>query len=932
MLPKASEHKDEKVNFNYFDQDEDGEKVPTDSQKEDKLSDQLDDVQKTLEDELERIGGKGFTGDAEGSFNEKLQFLDTLSEGLKPGSTRQQIEIEEDGDEADFNETNILGGLSNEERQLFNKMLAAFEKRTKVGQSNQELDDEEGDILESLTEKERQIYNDMLQSMAEITKSELLDEEEIQALNQGKFASLRDNANDKSIEAPNVAQIAPDAASVPLVSTSQVADVSRKRPAAKSKAIETQPAITGTTVIIPRNNLPREGQAYITRLNETLEKAVGQPKKLRKELWRWYSISRKTLASDYSRVPVATWMLLWDEFAVDSLDNPDRMAHIITLANDLHAANVPLKPEQTLLHIEAQFVDGHQEKALNSWESSRSSLTLDDATAAAYWALGVRMLSELKQPARAQDAADILLNNLGAVSEARALLPLIRAWSVYPDKTANQLAWAMYVRFKVWKGDKMEMQDYDDVAGIFSEAQQPDLALAVFRDMMLTGDELAKQYDSITLYQRLTGIKNVNALKSFQLSPEETSWRSSEHLSLLPAKFRNKFFFGSWIKKLVGEEQIDWAAQVVELMSQKGIKPSATYLNGIIGAWFRSGAQKNLDKGTEMAWKMIAARLEFVRQRSMNESANFTGVARAVLSDNREGFKRPSSHYAAAQATLETFTVLIEHYQKLNQKGRVQELLTTLKAAKIRPTTPFVNSLLELGTAINNRPWVWSIYEHFMMHDSVPATQYTFVILWRNMKDHVDPVINRNKAGFPSPRFLFAEMGRSSLWKKEMMARELYSQIILCFGLSDDQVGTAVALRAMQHNHGVYPDESTVRSVVLQLAKLSVTNVKGFRARRLNINKDTQRRITEIGNVMKKLKEQRTAALEAQGIDVEAMTAEEKSEESLMLLISLLKYATEGRLKSDPNLRAKAGVGGIDYLGREAAKDMGVEQSLPWLA
>lgn len=684
-------------------------------------------------------------------------------------------------------------------------------------------------------------------------------------------------------------------------------------------------------VAIPRMTFPREGQAYISRLNETLDKSVAAPSKHRKELWRWYSLSRKTLAAAWGQIPATTWKLLWDEFSVESLDNPDRMAHIILLAGDMEAANVPLNAQQMLLHTEALFVDGHQEDALAQWESARPSLALVDATATAYWALGVRMLAQLKQPARAQEAADMLLNNLKAVKESRALIPLIRAWSKYSDKTAIQIAWAIYVRFKFWMGASMEMQDYDDVAGIFLAAQRTDLALAVFRDMMLTGDPLAKQYDSITLYQRLVGIKNTKALKSFELSPEETNWISSEHLTILPGKFGNKFFFGSWIKKLVGDGEIDWASQVVELMSSRGIRPDATYLNGIIGAWFRTGTAENQEKGTAMAWKMISARLEFVRQRSQRSRLNFEGPVRANYGQpGKDDFVRPSSIKVSAQATLETFSVLIQHYQQLDQKERVQELIGTIKAAEIKPNTAFLNDLLELGTAIHHRPWVWSLYMRFVQQENVRASQYTFALLWKNMKDHVDPLINRTKAGFPSPRILFSEMVMSPAWNSEKMARELYDQIILCFGLADDQIGTAVALRAMQKLYGLFPNEATVRSVVLQLAKAGVKNVAGFRPRRLNLNKDTQRRISDIGKVMKTLKEERTKVLQESGVDIEKMSPEDGAEESLKLLINLLKFAMETRIKSSDQLTMEAGVGGIDYLARSAAKEMGVSENLPW--
>ncbi|KFY98108.1 hypothetical protein V498_01661 [Pseudogymnoascus sp. VKM F-4517 (FW-2822)] len=685
-------------------------------------------------------------------------------------------------------------------------------------------------------------------------------------------------------------------------------------------------------VSIPRQSFPREGQAYISRLNEALAKASTAPFKNRKELWRWYSLSRKTLSAAWGEVPTSTWKLLWKELSVEALDNPDRMAHVIQLGNDMEAANRPLKPEQILLYIEALFVEGNQKDALARWESARPSVTLVESTAIQYWALGVVMLAKSKQPARAQEAADVLLNDLKAAKESRALIPLIRTWSEYSDNSAIQMAWALYVRLKFWMGSSMGMQDYDAVAGIFLTSNRTDLALAVFRDMMLTDDPVGKNYDSLALYPRFVGLKGTRALESFQLGLEETSWTRSNPLTVLPPKFRNKFFFGSWIKKLVGDDEIDWASQVVELMSQRGIRPDATYLNGIIGAWFRTGSAENQKKGTALAWKMIAARLEFVRERSYRYTSNLEGPVRARFdTTTKNDFIRPSSIAVSAQASQETFSVLIQHYQQLGQKDRVQELLGAIKAAEIKPNTAFLNNLLELGTAMHHRPWVWSLYVRFVEQENVVPSQYTFALMWKSMKDHVDPLINRSKAGYPSPRFLFSEMTKSSTWKNEKLAREMYDQIILCFGLSDDQIGTAVALAAMQRLYGMYPNEATVRSIVLQIAKAGVKNVAGYRPRRLNLNKDTQRRISDVGKVLKTLKDDRTKQLQDQGVDVEGMSMEDRSEESLKLLCLLLRSTVEVRMASETSeLGMEAGVGGVDYLARSAAQEMGVPENLPW--
>jgi hypothetical protein len=137
----------------------------------------------------------------------------------------------------------------------------------------------------------------------------------------------------------------------------------------------------------------------------------------------------------------------------------------------------------------------------------------------------------------------------------------------------------------------------------------------------------------------------------------------------------------------------------------------------------------------------------------------------------------------------------------------------------------------------------------------------------------------------------------------------------------------------MQRLYRLYPNEATVRSIVLQIAKAGTKNVAGYRPRRLNLNKDTQRRINDVGNVLKILKDRRTKQLQDQGVDLEKMSVEDKSEESLKLLCQLLRYTVEARMASEEasELRMEAGVGGVDYLARSAAREMGVSENLPWV-
>ena len=144
------------MELRYYDQREDGQRTPVDTSREERVAEKLDVAEKALKAQLAKSGATGdFKGDAEGSFEEKLQLFDELSKNLEPGSG---VDIGEE-DDIDFDEKNVLGGLSTDEHKLFNKMLAAFERRAKAAESDKVLDGEdEVDILEGLNEQERKIF------------------------------------------------------------------------------------------------------------------------------------------------------------------------------------------------------------------------------------------------------------------------------------------------------------------------------------------------------------------------------------------------------------------------------------------------------------------------------------------------------------------------------------------------------------------------------------------------------------------------------------------------------------------------------------------------------------------------------------------------------------------------------------------------------
>ena len=670
---------------------------------------------------------------------------------------------------------------------------------------------------------------------------------------------------------------------------------------------------------IPIEKLPEERRTYISKLNQAIQTFALQPSNYAhvQQLWKRYNHCKANLILARDLVPPAVWKLLWEAFSTPRVENRNRMAHVKKLAEDMKAAGLGLDRPQTLLYLKALFYEGEYKKALSQWELEQTFLSCYPSTASKYWELGVRILANDNQPERAEEATDLLINGTGE-SDPRVLISIIRSWLKSRDQAAVQRAWATYIRLKYLLASEMKMKDYDDVAGTFLEAQQTDLALAVFRDMMLSENPESYERDSVAIYRRTLNLHR--DLRSFKLAPAELSWKSYDPFTALPPEKRNKYFYGSWIKKLIGDGKVDWAAQVAGSMYHHNIIPDPKYMNGIIGAWLRSGTAADKRKAEDLAWKLIAARLDFVRKR---DQFGLQAPLRRDDTFEKKAFDRPSKFSKVSTlATVETFCILMNFYQLRRRNDRVQEICTAIKAAKIRPNTAFLNSLILVGANQNRKQWTWNAYNQLVHEDGAAPDHDTFTVLWQMMRNHVK---RRPNSDFPTPRIMFAEMVRWPQTRKQgTLSQDAYELILDCFLMADDQIGTAIALRAMQHLYDLYPNEETVTNTILQLAETG--HRKLYLPRRQERDKDIKNRLSLLTEAANRLKEQRVKTLMEKGIEFENMDATTRSEEVIMLLSDLL-LVVHPLVGGIPEGQSETS--SVQELAQLVAEEMGVPQCAP---
>ncbi|RAO72731.1 uncharacterized protein BHQ10_008743 [Talaromyces amestolkiae] len=650
--------------------------------------------------------------------------------------------------------------------------------------------------------------------------------------------------------------------------------------------------------------------SYELRFHKQLELHLNSSEKANaKELWKWYQRSRDAIPSFLQTLEPEICQLLWNI----QLQTPPatRIAHIRTLVEDFKSVGKELLPDQVLQYIDVLHGGGDIEGALQLWEESQAIISQGEGDIDAYWSTGVRLFAAHGDPQRAQDIAFAFLTSDGS-RHARILIPIATSWTKQADSHAATKAWAIYLQLKTLLGSDMKMEDYDILSTAFLNDGKINLAVAVFKDMMITGKDPAN--DSTAIFQRAIGL--TGSLRQSNIKEEVVNKISLSALTFLPRRFQNKFFYASWMKKLIGMGEVDSAAAVVELMFERGVRPDAIHLNGIIGGWLRNGSPLAREKAEQLGWSMIQHRIDIVWNRTQHLEVSTKPSVPELPSDTRvpKFLKRK-----IRPANIETFSILLLHYTRRGDDDMVKYLNKCLEDAQIRPNSYYMNHLLYADL---RRQKINSLWEKFqtLARQTVPDLE-TFACLWDCGKLQYDRFRTAYHTNFPEVRQLFAIMirwystldARKTTITQEEFSRELYDQIILCFCLSKDLCGTLVALYVMRDLFKIYPDESTARMLILQITRIAgnvniddrigppgTSRRSRVRARRrLSTTPQSKENIEQVKNILATLQTKKASLLKAQGIDVEHLSEDDRKQYQIEILSELLVMVIE-RTVVDP--------------------------------
>jgi hypothetical protein len=626
-----------------------------------------------------------------------------------------------------------------------------------------------------------------------------------------------------------------------------------------------QPAVT--------LRIPRSQKAYVKKFNHALDIVGKNEDNLAAHLvlWQWYLRCQQHVANFSTVVPDDVWQVLWKSV----LNRAYRPKHVEVLAKDMQAADIDLDEKHKVAYIEALIAENYSGQALSYWEKEQAWFEKESKLAAKYWFLGSLLYASLGRPKKAQQIAFKALTD-GTVTDGQILVPVISAWANSKDSRASENVWTCYLRLRSLMGDHMNINLYQKLSSVLLESGRPDMALAVFKDMITSQEQAAD--DSADIYRRL--VDHFKEVQSRAVTEETINRIGLSALTVFPKRFHNKFFFGSWIKMLIGRGEIDAAATVVELMYERGVKLDAKHLNGIVGAWLRDGSPSSRRKAENLAWSMIIARVDLVKRRRIpidEPPAAGPELGTSVQTTETNTRNLPAFlRRASPPANIETFSILLLHYTRRSDIVKAEELTQILTGpADIRPNSFIMNHWLYNALRSSDIQGVWNKYTS--LKSEIRPDLETFAALWDSAKVQYDPSRIAKAEEFPWARYLFAEMVEwlSTLSEKQLNAakedfsKDLYQTIIRSFQLSKDTKGLLAAMHGLKTIFNVYPDANTTRTVVLLVSRtLPQVDLKGparIRQRKIQL----QKTLKTIAEILEAVADQRKVDLMQRGVDLD---------------------------------------------------------------
>ncbi|KAH7060635.1 hypothetical protein B0J12DRAFT_649573 [Macrophomina phaseolina] len=474
--------------------------------------------------------------------------------------------------------------------------------------------------------------------------------------------------------------------------------------------------------LLVRCLLPRARQVYLERFNRCLSMADLYPKdrETAKELWRLYIKLQLSSSGFLHAMSARAWDVLWASQSLRTPAEPKIVAHLVQLAEDMRRGGHQASFGQRLIHIETLFWKDNKERAIDEWERGYKTKAgrTEDSYRPEYLDLGVRMHAVAGNLLRARD----LLATLFASHpdwNPRLILYVFDAYVALPDRPGrHKYAWSLYKRLQELLLDQMTLEDYERCYVGFLKAGSRSRAVEVFQDLLHHGHKV-----NATIVQSFSKLAH---------NPDQVNEAFLAGILSVSSAVQNKGYYADWINLLTRRGHADAAAQVVELMYERGVAPEDQHLNSLINAWIRIGTPELLQKAETLGLQMVVERISQVRRR--------TGESDLIKNGPQEGLKSPQKLFlrrTIPPASSHTFELLATIYIKQGNKKKLADLhLWQTQHARLPTTTAALNAEMAHFLRHGYLPDVWRVFKREVLRRPTqdlartrPDTG-TFMLLW----------------------------------------------------------------------------------------------------------------------------------------------------------------------------------------------------------
>lgn len=508
------------------------------------------------------------------------------------------------------------------------------------------------------------------------------------------------------------------------------------------------------------------------------------------------------------------WELLW---ALEVNTVPSYRSRLI--GEMMTSAGVPMSEEQEIAYIGGMFWNDAKEIALKSWVEG----TRIGKASHAFWNVGIRMYSIDLKPEMAEYWIQQMTKALGR-AEPKDWIPIIMAYNqIYQPRRA----WHAYNEMCRWSKHTKKpitLSQYDNICMSFLDGGGSTLGLEVYKHMVYSGPPALERIKT-QFYSALTPA--ILAAQNSAQSPQQLNDLSMDALKNLPPKVADKYFYGSWMKNLIRMGRTDLAWYLVrDVMVKRGFMPDSIHLDWIVQGFLE---EDNTRMAEEVANEMFRERLSRVTaKRDCPPFVDWSAASSATIPTpnlpTTASTPPTLTPGPIAPATIQTFSLLINHATRRQRMDLVVSLTTLMARCEIDANSYIFNHLMYGLLRTHDLPRLSRTFTILLSTATSQPDLQTWHILWMaQWRRHTQPHLKSGE--FDQPRALFATMvkrlPRRMVKEEEGKDRmlDLWVIVVRCFGLAGDLPGMLVALHAGKIVWGVSVDDRVVKEVTLGVFK-----------------------------------------------------------------------------------------------------------------